>query len=94
MPDHMPDKKNSSCNWKKLDVHFVLRIIHHVHLSKSNFIFSEESKRRGFTAIVDSRDGSWQNLVTVLGCLKVIRTTVKCIKIYNEPQLTIRIASL
>ncbi|KAK3083009.1 hypothetical protein FSP39_011505 [Pinctada imbricata] len=31
---------------------------------------SEESKRRGFTAIVDSRDGSWQNLVTVLGCLK------------------------
>ncbi|KAJ8320415.1 hypothetical protein KUTeg_002002 [Tegillarca granosa] len=31
---------------------------------------SEESKRRGFTAVVDSRDGSWQNLVTVLGCLK------------------------
>ncbi|KAL4216901.1 S14 domain and spectrin repeat-containing protein 1 [Mactra antiquata] len=31
---------------------------------------SEESKRRGFTAIIDSRDGSWSNLVTVLGCLK------------------------
>ena len=34
-------------------------------------VYSEESKRRGFTAIVDSRDGSWQNLVTVLGCLQV-----------------------
>ena len=33
--------------------------------------FSEESKKRGFTAIMDSRDGSWSNLVTVLGCLKV-----------------------
>ena len=32
---------------------------------------SDESKRRGFTAIVDSRDGSWSNLVTLLGCLKV-----------------------
>ena len=36
-----------------------------------HFCFSEESKRRGFTAIIDSRDGSWSNLVTVLGCLKV-----------------------
>ncbi|OWF44350.1 SEC14 domain and spectrin repeat-containing protein 1 [Mizuhopecten yessoensis] len=31
---------------------------------------SEESKCRGFTAVVDSRDGSWPNMVTVLGCLK------------------------
>ncbi|KAL3854881.1 hypothetical protein ACJMK2_014117, partial [Sinanodonta woodiana] len=31
---------------------------------------SEESKRRGFTAIIDSRDGSWSNLVTLLGCMK------------------------
>ena len=33
---------------------------------------SDESKRRGFTVIIDSRDGSWSNLVTLLGCLKVI----------------------
>lgn len=33
--------------------------------------FSEESKKRGFTVILDSRDGSWSNMVTVLGCLKV-----------------------
>ncbi|KAK6166178.1 hypothetical protein SNE40_022937 [Patella caerulea] len=31
---------------------------------------SEETKRRGFTIIIDNRDGSWSNLVTVLGCLK------------------------
>ena len=35
------------------------------------FFFSEESKRRGITVVIDSRDGSWSNLVTVLGCLKV-----------------------
>ncbi|XP_071152082.1 SEC14 domain and spectrin repeat-containing protein 1-B-like, partial [Mytilus edulis] len=26
--------------------------------------------RRGVTVVIDSRDGSWSNLVTVLGCLK------------------------
>ncbi|XP_046554784.1 SEC14 domain and spectrin repeat-containing protein 1-like [Haliotis rubra] len=31
---------------------------------------SEEYKRRGFSIVIDSRDGSWSNLVTVLGCLK------------------------
>jgi len=35
------------------------------------YFFSEESKRRGITVVIDSRDGSWSNLVTVLGCLKV-----------------------
>lgn len=47
-------------------------------------IFSEESKRRGFTAIVDSRDGSWQNLVTVLGCLKVRQWRTRRVKKYIE----------
>ncbi|CAL1540821.1 unnamed protein product [Lymnaea stagnalis] len=31
---------------------------------------SEETKRKGFSAIVDTRDGSWANLNMVMSCLR------------------------